>query len=105
MCEAQQRVTMKEFKQWQAYAQIEPFGQKRSDLRMGILACAVLAPHSGRRKLAPADFMPDFTKHLRPVKAQSSAEIMATMNLYMTAQNKSNAKQKGSAKSPQPLED
>ena len=49
---------------WQRYAAVEPFGEDRADLRMGILA-SILAnvnrdPKKRARAYTPRDFMPQF---------------------------------------------
>ena len=50
-----------EFMQWMAYDRIEPFGEKRADLRSAIIAHAVCSQWS-KSKLKVEDFMPDFTE-------------------------------------------
>jgi hypothetical protein len=51
-----------EFAEWAAYAQIEPFGPTRADLRTGILAALIAEVYRDRKKRAkpysPAEFMP-----------------------------------------------
>jgi len=52
-----------EFREWLVYYLIEPFGEDRADLRMGIMACATLSPHVRKGvKLRPADFIPKFNR-------------------------------------------
>ncbi len=52
------------FMEWQAYYQIEPWGEDRADLRAGIVASVIANTHrDARRKpepYQPADFMPRF---------------------------------------------
>lgn len=72
-------MTCREFIDWQIMYGIEPWGELRSDLRMGILASAVLAPHAKKGKEPkPKDFMPDFTesKADRKQTPQQQAAIM-----------------------------
>ena len=60
---------------WMAYAQIEPFGEERSDLRAGIIASTVANVNRGRR--APykvSDFMPKFSS-----RQQTPAEMGAIL--------------------------
>lgn len=47
---------------WKEYADLEPFGDTRADLRMGILASLTANIHTkkGARQFTPADFMPKF---------------------------------------------
>jgi len=60
----QHRMTSREFAEWMAFYEIEPFGDERGDLRMAILAALIANAHRDpkRRKRAykPADFMPKF---------------------------------------------
>ena len=57
--EAQQRITSSEFTEWQAFYNVEPFGDQRADLRSGIVACTIGSAFSDSdTQLAPSDFMP-----------------------------------------------
>ena len=53
-----------EFTDWVAYAQIEPFGQVRADLRAGLVASVIAEvyrdPKHRPEPFTPADFMPAF---------------------------------------------
>jgi len=52
-----------EYTDWQAlYTHIEPMGEARADLRMGIAVANTLSPHlkTGAAPLKPADFIPKF---------------------------------------------
>jgi hypothetical protein len=54
------RMTASELTEYMAYDQIEPIGEPRADLRLGILA-ATVANHSAsppRQAAKPVDFMP-----------------------------------------------
>jgi len=53
-----QRLTSHELSEWMAYAQIEPFGQGRTDLGAGVVA-ATVANASGPRKKGQAPFRPE----------------------------------------------
>ena len=59
-----QRITSRELSEWMAYESIEPFGERRSDLRMGILASLIANANRDRRKRSepyePDDFIPRF---------------------------------------------
>jgi hypothetical protein len=64
VAELEERMTSKEFSEWMAYFAIEPFGEDRADLRMGILA-SVMANLWGKRKgraWRPQDFIPRFDR-------------------------------------------
>ena len=57
------RMSARELSEWMAYAQIEPFGEKRADLRSGIVASTMANIHRGKRKPFKAeDFMPEFER-------------------------------------------
>lgn len=55
------RMSSSEFSEWMAYAQIEPFGEERQDVRQAIIACTVAnsVPRKGR-PYTVNDFMPKF---------------------------------------------
>lgn len=56
-------LTLKQFLIWQAYYELEPFGEQRADLRMAILGTVLgnLWISKGR-KLKLKDLMPTFAK-------------------------------------------
>lgn len=57
------RLPFRIFKEWLDYAQVEPFGEERADLRAGIIASVMancLARGKGRPAFRPSDFMPLF---------------------------------------------
>ncbi len=55
-------ITSKQFAEWMAYSRLEPWGEKRDDLRMGIVASTVANVNRGRNQkpYRPQDFMPSF---------------------------------------------
>lgn len=55
---AQQEIDAREFAEWKAFGQIEPFGEVRADLRAAIIATA--ACNAGGIKAEPGNFMPRF---------------------------------------------
>lgn len=59
---AQREVDSREFTEWQAYWQLEPWGEDRADLRTGIVASTLANIHRSRDSEAftPRDFMPTF---------------------------------------------
>ena len=65
-----ERMSAVELDMWQAYAAIEPFGEARADLRMGILASVIAnANRDPKRKpdpFTPMDFIPDFDAAANP---------------------------------------
>lgn len=71
-----------EFAEWGAYYSLEPFGEDRADLRMGILACATLSPHVRKgKKLKPSDFIPRFA----PKQPQTPKEISKSLRKITVA--------------------
>ena len=69
------RMTASELTEYMAYDQIEPIGEPRADLRLGILA-ATVANHSAsppRQAAKPVDFMP-FAKAFEQPAAVISLE-------------------------------
>ena len=66
------RVNSKELSEWQAYYRIEPFGEKRSDLRFALMTANLMSPHMKKGKSPKlSDFMLDF----EPKKQMTNDEI------------------------------
>lgn len=57
-----EEITSRELSEWMAYNEIEPFGEDREDLRMGIIASTIANVNraSGKKPYKPQDFMPVF---------------------------------------------
>lgn len=74
------RMSNKEFIEWQLFYNIDPFGDQRADLRMGILASAVLAPHMEKDKTAPtpSEFMPFLDANETPEQDQEQETTETT---------------------------
>lgn len=55
-------MTSTQIAEWMAYFRLEPFGERRADLRAGIIASTVANAHKAKdsRPYKPQDFMPDF---------------------------------------------
>jgi len=47
------------FAEWKAFYALDPFGEERADLRMGVIAAILsnIYRRKGRRRKTPADFM------------------------------------------------
>ena len=59
--------------EWRALYEVEPWGERRADLRAGIIASTTYNMHRGRGPALKADdFMPDFDR-----KPQSVSEMQA----------------------------
>lgn len=73
------RMPAAELVEWRAYERIEPFGERRADLRMGILAATVVNVNlpKGRPRAKPAAFMPKFLS-VDEQRAARRAKEMAT---------------------------
>lgn len=56
---AQAEIDSREFVEWVAFFQLEPFGSEMNFFRTGILA-SVMANLFSKRKSKPADFVPKF---------------------------------------------
>ena len=55
-------MTCRQWSEWKEYASLEPFGEERADLRMGILASLVanIVRKRGHAPMRPQQFMPRF---------------------------------------------
>ena len=55
-------ITSTQFAEWMAYSRLEPWGEERDDLRMGIVASTVANVNRAkdRKPYKPQDFMPSF---------------------------------------------
>ena len=57
-------LSSRQLTEWMAYDQLEPFGERRADLRMAVLASLIANanrdPDKRREPFTPADFMPRF---------------------------------------------
>lgn len=68
------RVSSRELSEWMAYAQIEPFGEERADLRAGVVAATVANtardPKKRPRPFRADEFMPQFRRKRQPIEDQ-----------------------------------
>jgi len=74
------RMSNVELLDWMVYAEWEPFGEERADLRMGILA-AVTA-NGGRKKGQRAFKASDFIPKFGPKEPQSFGQMMAAAKAW-----------------------
>ena len=65
-----------QFAEWMSYATLEPFGEERADLRMGIIASTIANANRGKNQkpYGPKDFMPSFEEE---TEEQASARLQA----------------------------
>ena len=63
--EAMHRINQREFAEWQLYANEEPFGEERADLRAGIIASVIANANRGKnmKPFEAQDFMPIFSEY------------------------------------------
>lgn len=68
-------MSSRQLSEWMAYAQIEPFGEERGDIRMAYaLSILVNMLGSGEVQVTPADLMPRFGQHLEPAEDEPEEE-------------------------------
>lgn len=75
-------MTFSQLQGWLAYYHLEPWGEERADLRMGITASTIANANRVKGKaLTPGDFMPDF----KAVAKTSAARVDERKPLTDTA--------------------
>jgi hypothetical protein len=86
----QQEVDAREFAEWMAYYNIEPFGPEREDLRAGIVACTIANVNRGKgtRSMKPSDFVPKFGGKSRQSESEMEMRLLVWARMH-------NAKIKG----------
>ena len=69
-------MTSAQLAEWMAFAQLEPWGEERADLRAGIVASTVANVNRGKgqKVLTPQHFMPEFEPE---TEEQAAARLMA----------------------------
>lgn len=75
-------MTSAQFAEWLAYARVEPFGEERADLRMGIVASTIANVNRGKgqKPYKPQNFMPDFEPEDEAAAiARMEAQVMAAL--------------------------
>ena len=71
-------MTSAQLSEWMAYAQLEPWGEERADLRAGIIASTQANTMKGAKgkSFKPQDFMPQYEPE---DEDESAAKLMARM--------------------------
>ena len=69
-------MSSEEFTHWIALRQIEPFPERRADIRSAIVAHASAAPHV-KNRLSIDDFMPSFGERKQVTAREGLALFMA----------------------------
>ena len=73
-----EQLPYKEYREWQAYFKINPFGEYRDDLNSAIVASTIANVNRGKHSppYKPKDFMPKFNKKS---KQMTDDEIKAVL--------------------------
>lgn len=73
-----ENISSKELTEWMVYYELEPFGEEREDLRMGIICSTIANANRGKnsRAFKPQDFIPKFDK-----KRQTWQEQLQTVEV------------------------
>lgn len=78
VAEAQARISSAEFAEWMAYAELEPFGQGREDVRAGVIASLIANVNRDADKRStpfePFDFFPNLGEGAAPVQEEKTPE-------------------------------
>ena len=83
VAEAKVRCTYREFREWQVFYSLYPWGEERQDLRFGIVA-SMLAQRWGSRSAKPSDFV------LRPageLRRQSAGQMESVLRTFAAVHN------------------
>lgn len=79
------RMSHREYRDWQEFYALEPFGDERADLRAGIVASVIANVNRDAKKhpepFAPGDFMPFYEKPA-PSPAELAHKIRAALGGY-----------------------
>lgn len=84
------------FTEWMAYAEMEPFGEERADMRMAIETAALgnilYQLHTGKHDapLKVEDFMPKFEKP-EPISKEDAIMTLETMMMALVMATKGKA--------------
>lgn len=70
-----ENISSRELTEWMSYYQIEPFGEEREDLRMGIISSTIANVNKGKngKTYKPKDFIPNFNKPTQTWQEQLKA--------------------------------
>ena len=87
------RCNSRQYAEWQAEYQLDPWGDERADLRMGIIACTIANVNRAKgRTFKPGDFMPEFDKQAK--QRQTPEEMAAVMTRFTTLHNAREARKR-----------
>lgn len=78
-----------EFRDWQAFFEVEPFGQLRDDLRAGTIAATIANIHRDKKRrnkpYSIRDFMPGYELALSEQQTQSAATLLQKIAIVNAA--------------------
>jgi hypothetical protein len=95
-------MTVRQFQEWRAYADLEPFDEARADLRSADIVRTLLnlfGRKKGERQFRPKDCVLQFGGDA-PTPQDARAQVLRTMQMLMAIHNtppKTSARKKGSA--------
>ncbi len=95
---AQREISSQEFTEWIAFAEMEPFGEARADMRAALIASTIANVNRGRgvRAFSIGDFMLRFEEDVR--KGTDPAIIEQRLRAYTLLRNGLIDKKKGKGK-------
>lgn len=71
-------ITSAELTEWMAFAELEPFGEERDDLRAAIVASTVAEvnrnPKKRKQPFTPQDFLPKFSREVPEMDEEGEEE-------------------------------
>jgi hypothetical protein len=84
--ELQERMPHREFLDWVALYQIEPWGETRADMNAAMLASLTANLNRDKKKrskpFGPADFMPDFWRRMREPAHRAEGVASKAMAIF-----------------------
>lgn len=85
--EMMERMSAAEFREWEAVELIEPFGERRADIRAGIIASVIANVNRGKNQKAftPEDFMIPWEIGAKPM--QTAEQQRAIFEAFATGHN------------------
>lgn len=91
------KISSRQLTEWMAFSKLEPFGEERADLRMGILAALIANVNRDPKKqpapYEPDDFMPNFDGSSREKPQQTAKEIYSMFKNWALMSRKPTRKQ------------
>jgi len=83
-------ISSRELTEWEAYYKLEPWGEDREDLRMGIISSTIANVNRGKggRTYKPSDFIPKFD---RPRQTwQEQLKVVEMLNVALKGEDRRN---------------